>query len=215
MIVLWQQRGSTLDSASRQALPQVVPIGADVFFDTTGIMSASIVHVGQSVIFGVGGTYLVQFTVSGVEPNQFALFRNGVAIPGTIFGSGAGTQNTFGQAIVALVPGDVITLRNHSSAAAVTLQTLAGGTQINVNASLTDPVMLPSKFQRFSSASWPVKLVARHPQSRLQSQAMEVNQGIGADRRSAPCAAGLPIAGKPSRLNATSLRRRIRWWCRA
>jgi len=31
---------------------------------------------------------------------------------------------------------DVLTLVNHSSAAAVTLQTLAGGTQINVNASL-------------------------------------------------------------------------------
>jgi hypothetical protein len=39
--------------------------------------------------------------------------------------------------ILVLGAGDVITLRNHSSAAAVTLQTLAGGTQTNVNASVS------------------------------------------------------------------------------
>ncbi len=38
--------------------------------------------------------------------------------------------------ILTLGAGDVITLRNHSSASAVTLQTLAGGTQQNVNASI-------------------------------------------------------------------------------
>jgi hypothetical protein len=32
--------------------------------------------------------------------------------------------------------GDSITLRNHSSAAPVTLETLAGGTQVNANASV-------------------------------------------------------------------------------
>ena len=32
--------------------------------------------------------------------------------------------------------GDILTVRNHSSASAVTLQTLAGGTQINSNASI-------------------------------------------------------------------------------
>ncbi|MCA1682746.1 MAG: collagen-like protein, partial [Actinobacteria bacterium] len=31
---------------------------------------------------------------------------------------------------------DVLTLKNHSSAAAVSLQTLAGGTQTNANASI-------------------------------------------------------------------------------
>jgi hypothetical protein len=74
--------------------------------------------------------------VSGVEPNQFALFLNGVQIAGTVYGSGAGTQQNNGQAIFTIAASDVITLRNHSSAAAVTLQTLAGGTQINVNASV-------------------------------------------------------------------------------
>ena len=61
---------------------------------------------------------------------------NGAAVPGTVYGSGAGTQQDEGQVIVTLSASDVLTLVNHSSAAAVTLQTLAGGTQTNVNASL-------------------------------------------------------------------------------
>ena len=74
--------------------------------------------------------------MSGVEPNQFALFLNGALVLGTVYGSGAGTQQNNGQAIIAIAAGDVLTLRNHSSSAAVSLQTLAGGIQTNVNASI-------------------------------------------------------------------------------
>ena len=74
--------------------------------------------------------------MSGVEPSQFALCLNGAPIAGTVYGSGAGTQQDNGQAIITIAANDALTLRNHSSAAAVTLQTLAGGTQTNVNASL-------------------------------------------------------------------------------
>lgn len=49
---------------------------------------------------------------------------------------GAGTQQNAGRVIVALDVGDVITLRNHTSASAVTLQPLAGGTQQPANASI-------------------------------------------------------------------------------
>ncbi|GBG11129.1 hypothetical protein PAT3040_05916 [Paenibacillus agaridevorans] len=74
--------------------------------------------------------------MSGVEPNQFTLFLNGVPVTNTVYGSGAGTQQNFGQAIITIAAGDTLTLHNHTSAAAVTLQTLAGGTEINVNASV-------------------------------------------------------------------------------
>ena len=82
------------------------------------------------------GIYKVTFSVSGVEPGPFALFINGARVPGTVYGSGAGTQQNAGQALLAIAASDVLTLRNHTSAAAVGLQTLAGGTQINVNASI-------------------------------------------------------------------------------
>jgi hypothetical protein len=41
--------------------------------------------------------------------------------------------------IITAAPGDVITLRNHSNASAVDLQTLAGGWQINADASILIP----------------------------------------------------------------------------
>jgi hypothetical protein len=117
---------------------QTVPIEADVIFDTNGILSPGITHTPGTTQIAVTnpGNYEVTFSISGVEPNQFALCLNGLQVAGTVFGSGAGTQQNNGQAIITLAAGDVLTLRNHSSAAAVTLQTLAGGTQINVNASV-------------------------------------------------------------------------------
>ena len=117
---------------------QTVAIEADITFDTNGIITAGITHApGTSqVLFTTPGDYLVTFSVSGVEPSQFALFLNGAPIAGTVYGSGAGTQQNNGQAIITIAASDVLTLRNHSSAAAVTLQTLAGGTQTNVNASI-------------------------------------------------------------------------------
>ena len=117
---------------------QTVAIEDDVEFSTNGSLTPDITHApgSNAVNFSIPGIYSVTYSVSGVEPNQFALFLNGAEVPGTVYGSGAGTQQNTGQAIFAISAGDVLTLRNHSSAAAVTLQTLAGGTQINVNASL-------------------------------------------------------------------------------
>jgi hypothetical protein len=117
---------------------QTVPIEADVIFDSNAILSPGITHTpGNSQITIINpGNYEVTFIVSGVEPNQFAVFLNGAQVTGTVYGSGAGTQQNNGQAIITVLAGGVLTLRNHSSAAAVTLQTLAGGTQTNVNASV-------------------------------------------------------------------------------
>lgn len=116
---------------------QVVPLEADIIFSDAGLFSGFTFVAGSSNIsVNQAGTYDISFTVSGIEPNQFALFQNGAPISGGIFGSGAGTQQTNGHVIITIAAGDVLTLRNHTSAAAVTLQTLAGGTQINANASI-------------------------------------------------------------------------------
>jgi hypothetical protein len=117
---------------------EVVAIEADVTFDSNGILTPGITHApgNAGIAFTSAGTYKVSFLVSGAEPGQFALFVNGALVPGTVYGSGAGTQQNTGQVIVTLNAADVLTVRNHSSAAAVTLQTLAGGTQTNVNASV-------------------------------------------------------------------------------
>ncbi len=119
-------------------LTETVPIEGDVAFDVNGVLTSDFTHVpGTSQITVLtAGTYKVTYSVSGTEPNQMALCVNGVAVPGSIYGSGAGTQQNTGQAIFAMSAGDVLTLRNHSSAAAVALFPVVGGTQPAVDASV-------------------------------------------------------------------------------
>lgn len=117
---------------------QIVPLETDVNFEANGAATSGISHqLGtSSIVIALAGIYDIAFSVSAVEPNQFALFLNGAPVPGSLYGSGAGTQQTTGHVILVLGAGDIVTLRNHTSSTAVTLQTLAGGTQTNVNASI-------------------------------------------------------------------------------
>jgi hypothetical protein len=114
-----------------------VAVSSPVTFDSNGpLLGVTHAPGSSAIVVTAAGTYLVDFSTSGVEPSQFALFDNGVAIAGSTYGSGAGTQQNDGQVIVTLSAGDALTLVNYSSAAAVGLQSLAGGTQANVNASI-------------------------------------------------------------------------------
>jgi len=129
---------------------QVVAIESDVVFGSNGALTSGITHIpglaGISIF--TPGDYKVTFSVSSVEPNQFALFFNGSAIAGgTIYGSGAGTQQNSGQAIITITSGGTLTLRNHTSSAPVTLQTLAGGSAISVNASILITYLGPPSIQ--------------------------------------------------------------------
>ena len=116
---------------------ETVALEGAITFSNNGPLAGFTHLLGASAI-GVNSTgiYLVTFSVSGVEPGQFTLMDNGIALSGTTYGSGAGTQQDDGQVIVDLTAADSLTLANHTSAAAITLQTLAGGTQTNVNASI-------------------------------------------------------------------------------
>jgi hypothetical protein len=119
--------------------PQVVATESAVIFDSNGLATAGLTHtLGTApIVVGVAGIYRVTFSVSGMEPNQFAVYVDGVfVVPGSDYGSGAGTQQNVGQVLVALNPGDTITLVNQGSATAVTLAPFVGGESINVNASI-------------------------------------------------------------------------------
>ncbi|MGD0312110.1 MAG: collagen-like protein [Acidimicrobiales bacterium] len=108
-----------------------------VLFDSNGPLSGFTHTAGSaSITVGSTGTYLVDFSISGTEPNQFSLFDNASPVAGTTYSSVAGTQQDGGQAVVSLAAGDVVTLVNHSSSAAVGLASDIGGTQTNVNASI-------------------------------------------------------------------------------
>lgn len=89
------------------------------------------------ILINAAGIYKVDFSVSGAEPSQFALFLNGALVAGSIYPSGAGTQQNNGQVILLMGAGDSLTLRSHSSSSPVTLTTPIGGTQASVNASIS------------------------------------------------------------------------------
>ncbi|AIQ59094.1 triple helix repeat-containing collagen [Paenibacillus borealis] len=116
---------------------QTVAVEADIIFDSNSTL-IGFTHTPNTaqLIVQNAGVYAVLFNNTAVEPNQFTLFQNGAPVTGGVYGSGAGTQSNPGMVIITASPGDVITLRNNSSAAAITLQTLAGGTQVNSNASI-------------------------------------------------------------------------------
>nr|WP_173812728.1 collagen-like protein [Dendrosporobacter quercicolus]NSL47847.1 collagen-like protein [Dendrosporobacter quercicolus DSM 1736]SDM70051.1 hypothetical protein SAMN04488502_106251 [Dendrosporobacter quercicolus] len=117
---------------------EVVPVEGDITFSNNGVIVGSIAHTPgtAAIVLGNAGYYAVWFIAAGAEANQFTLFQNGVPVAGGTYGSGAVTQPNPGMAIVAAAAGTVLTVRNHTSAAAVTLQALAGGTQLNANAAI-------------------------------------------------------------------------------
>ncbi len=117
---------------------QVVALEAAITFDSNGAMTAGITHAtgATGITLVDAGTYEIRFSVSGTEPNQIGIFINGVSAAGTIYGSGAGTQQNVGQTILTVPAESVLTIVNHSSAAAVTLATPIGGTQASTNASV-------------------------------------------------------------------------------
>ena len=119
---------------------QVVALEAAVTFSNHGTRTAGVTHTlgGSDVVLASAGDYKITFSVSGTEPSQFALFINGVVAAETVYGSGAGTQQNSGQAILTLGASDILTLRNHTSAAAITLAAAPpiGGTAAAVNASV-------------------------------------------------------------------------------
>lgn len=119
---------------------QTVAVEADVLFDTNGLISAGFVHVAgtANIVAILPGTFEATFSVVGTSPNQFALFVNGVLVPGSIYPCAAieATVTNVGFAILNLAVGDILTLRNHTSSDPIVLGTLVGGTATNINASL-------------------------------------------------------------------------------
>lgn len=146
LVVPASAAGTTVDPGAQELLvygyifntsTQVVALEADITFDSNGVL-LGIAHLPgtSSIIFESAGNYSLWFVVTGVEPNQFTLFLNGAPISSSTYSLGVGTQANSGMVIITAAAGDNLTLRNHTSTAAVTLPQLIGGTQRNANATI-------------------------------------------------------------------------------
>ncbi|GCE17105.1 hypothetical protein KDK_09050 [Dictyobacter kobayashii] len=81
------------------------------------------------------GVYRILVDVQTVQPSQFTLYKNGVAVPNATFGAFDGSQITYGDTIITLAAGDVLSLVNDTSLTGVVLQINAGGVKPPLNAS--------------------------------------------------------------------------------
>lgn len=121
-----------------------VAVGAPFPFDTDGPFTAgAFLHTASPVVATSApitivnaGIYRVEYTVTVAEARQIALYLNGAVVTSTIYGQATGTSVTTGIAIITVAANDVLTLRNHLSAAALTLVTPSGGTAANNTNSL-------------------------------------------------------------------------------
>lgn len=119
---------------------QTVDAGQVVQFDNQigGNASVSLMPGTGEVTVAHSGIYEVQFSVTGLDANQFAIYVNGSLVPGSTYGSSttADRVQTNGQTMLVMVGGEVVTLRNRSGLYDESLPLMTGGTETNVNASL-------------------------------------------------------------------------------
>lgn len=125
------------------AVSATVAIAAPFPFDTDGPFTAGFLHTASAtpatsapITIVNAGVYAVEFSATVAEARQLALYLNGAVVAGTIYGQATGTAVTTGFAIINATAGSLLTLRNHLSAAALTLVTPSGGTASNVTNSL-------------------------------------------------------------------------------
>ncbi len=117
---------------------QTVAASGDVLFRTEGPMTSEFLHVAGSsaITFVTGGTFKVTTSIMATLRNQVGVSINGVSVVGATYGSEDNSQQNAGVAIISVAPGQVMTLRNQSTTNSIPLDNTAGGTAINVDASI-------------------------------------------------------------------------------
>lgn len=126
------------------AVSGTVAIGAPFPFDTDGPTNPALyAHTPSAtpatsapITILTAGTYRVDYSVTVAEARQIALYLDGAVVLSTIYGQATGTAVTTAFAIITVAAGQVLTLRNHLSAAALTLVTPSGGTASNTTDSI-------------------------------------------------------------------------------
>ncbi len=108
-----------------------VAIGADMVFPQNGPSQGSIVRASPTAFTLASiGTYRVSFGASISEAGQLQLTLNNVGVAYGVFGRATGTGLITGEAFITTTTvNSVITVRNTSSASALTVTPLAGGTE--------------------------------------------------------------------------------------
>jgi len=112
--------------------------GEDIIFENNGIFRGLMHNSGEKfVTFEADGIYLVLWSVTADQTNQFALVLDSTVITDSSFGMPAGSSQNNGITVLHTKVGQRVGLRNNtSSTETVTLNNSAGGSMTNVCASM-------------------------------------------------------------------------------
>lgn len=110
--------------------------GSPIPFDTNGALSgfAHEVDTGEIIVENPG-TYALWYSVTGEDPNQFAVYRNNTPVPGSVYGTDSSLAPYSGKVIFSADAADEITIVN-TSGATLTLNNPPAGSATGVNASV-------------------------------------------------------------------------------
>ena len=110
---------------------QTIALGGKVAFNNVGASSGIVVAPSNSIVVSSPGVYAVDVATDTMQPNAFALYKNGVVVAGSWYGTNATSQD-IGFCLLSLLAGDILQLVNQSSqGGTVTLTALGSGTNIN------------------------------------------------------------------------------------
>jgi hypothetical protein len=112
-----------------------VPLGSPLTFNNIGLFKGCLLIDPSTIEVRVDGIYCIMQSVDTLEPNSFAVYKNGVIELGTWFGAN-NTSQDIGASIISLKIGDTIQLINQSSqGGTVTLFPLGSGTNPSIGQS--------------------------------------------------------------------------------
>ncbi len=115
---------------------QSVAAGADVTFDTNGVLS-SISHTAGDAPITISNTgdYLFTFVAGSTGAQQFELTLGDAAVGGTTYGIGVSGAN-YGQVITTVATAGITATLRNASASTIVLPVNQGGSATTVNASM-------------------------------------------------------------------------------
>lgn len=121
-------------NTSSQTVDPMDPVTFNMIGEAEGI---AYVPGATFITVTTGGTYEIDYSLTALEPNQFAIHLNMVFVPGSRYGTDVAQSQNTGTVTVDIPAGSIIQLVNDESAGSITLLTVAGGMNNITNASIS------------------------------------------------------------------------------
>ena len=144
---------------------QAVDVEGPVAFDTSLNVTGLELLPTNDVRVSEDGIYKVYFTISTSTACQFAFFVNGAPVHSTTMGTNKGAGQMTIRALIEMKKDDVLSVRNHTSAAPIVITPQSGGRVPSIDAimtifkaaPLTEPLIDHARWCNMNNKCWSYK----------------------------------------------------------